>query len=108
MWAAIAWRVVVAPAQIEAATRTMFSGRTLVAALAVELSFTSVLSYVVFSCINGTGHPPNKLADMAIGVAIMVGGVDLAAIFGVVCLVSKVITGAVAGIAFLTFGSAGR
>ena len=37
-----------------------------------------------------------------------VGGLDLVALFGVVCLVSHVITGALAGVAYLTFGSAGR
>ena len=37
-----------------------------------------------------------------------VGGLDLVALFGVVCLVSHVISGALAGVAYLTFGSAGR
>jgi aquaporin Z len=108
MWAAIAWRIVVAPDRIEAATVMMLNGRTLVAALAAELSFTFVLSYVVFSCVNSAGYPPNKLANLAIGIAVLVGGVDLAALFGVVFLVSQVITGALAGIAFLAFGSAAR
>jgi aquaporin Z len=104
MWAAIAWRVIVSPARIEAATAMMLSGRTLVAALAAELSFTFVLSYVVFRCIDNTGHPPNTLVDFAIGVSVVVGNVDLTALFGVVSLVSQIITGALAGVAFLTFG----
>jgi aquaporin Z len=108
MWAAIAWRVVVSPARIEAATAMMLSGRTLVAALAAQLSFTFVLSYVVFRCLDDTDHPPNTLADFAIGVAVVVGGVDLAALFGVVCLVSQIVAGALAGVAFLTVGQAGR
>ena len=108
LWAAIAWRVVVGPAGLEAANVMMLSPRTLVAALAAELAFTFVLSYVVLSFVSGTGHTPNKLADFAIGIAVLVGCVDLAALFGVECLVSQVIAGALAGIAFLGFGSAGR
>jgi len=108
LWAAIVWRVLVAPARMEAAIMMMLSGRTLVAALAAELSFTFILSCVVFSCMNGNGYPPNRLMDWAIGVGVVAGGVDLAALFGGVYLVSQVIAGALAGIAFLTFGSVGR
>ena len=108
MWAAIAWGVVVGPARLEAANVTMLSPRTLVAALAAELAFTFVLSYVVLSFVSGTDHTPNKLAHFAVGIAVLVGGLDLTALFGAEFLVSQVIAGALAGIAFLGFGSAGR
>ena len=108
VWAAIAWGLVVGPARMEAANVMMLSPRTLVAALAAELAFTFVLSYVVLSFVSGTGHTPNKLAYFAIGIAVLLGGLDIAALFGDEFLVSQVIAGALAGIAFLGFGSAGR
>lgn len=108
VWAAIAWRVVVGPAGLDAANVMVLTPRTLVVALAAQLAFTFVLSYVVLSCVSGTGYTSNKLADFAIGIAVLVGGVDLAALFGVECLVSQIIAGALAGIALLGFGSAGR
>jgi aquaporin Z len=106
--AAIVCRVLVAPDQMQTATMTMMGGRTLVAALAAELSFAFILSWVVFRCISGQGLPSNKLAHWAIGIAVVAGAVDLAAVLGDVYLVSQVIVGAVAGIAFLAFGSADR
>jgi aquaporin Z len=106
--AAMVCRVFVGPAQLETATMTMLSGRTLVAALAAELSFTFILSCVVFRCLSSDGFPSNKLVHLAIGIAVVAGAVDLAALFGGVYLVSQVIAGALAGIAFLGFGSAGR
>ena len=105
LWAAIALRVVVGPAGIEAATVMMLSSRTLAAALVAELAFTFVLSYVVLS---SSGNAPNRLVDYAVGVAVLVAGVDIAAVFGVECLVSQVIAGALAGIACLAFGWTGR
>jgi aquaporin Z len=108
VWAAIAWRIVVGPAGLDAANVMMLSPRSLVAALAAQLAVTFVLSYVVLSCVDGTGHARNRLADFAIGIAVLVAGVDLAALFGVECLVSQAIAGALAGITFLGFGSAGR
>lgn len=106
--AAMLCRVLVGPAQLETATMTMLSGRTLVAALAAELSFTFILSCVVFRCLSSDGFPSNKLVHLAIGIAVVAGAVDLAALFGGVYLVSQVIAGALAGIAFLGFGSVGR
>jgi aquaporin Z len=108
MCAAIVCRVLVAPAQMEMATMTMLSGRTLIAALAAELSFTFILGCVVFRCLSRDGYPSNTLANLAVGIAVLAGGVDLAALVGDVYLVSQVIAGALAGIAFLGFGSAGR
>lgn len=108
VWAAIAWRVVVGPAGLESANVKMLTPRTLVAALVAQLAFTFVLSYVVLSCADGTGYTPNKLVAFAIGIAVLLGGVDVAALFGVECLVSQIIAGALAGIAFLGFGSAAR
>lgn len=104
--AAIVCRVLVGPARMEIAT--LLSGRTLIAALAAELSFAFILGCVVFRCVSGDGYPSNKLADLAIGIAVVAGAVDLAALFGDVYLVSQVIAGALAGIAFLAFGSADR
>jgi aquaporin Z len=106
VWAAIAWRVVLAPDEFEAAM--MLSGRMLVVALAAELAFTFVLSYVVFAGITGQRQPPNMMANLAIGVAVLIGCVDLAALFGALFLVSQVITGALACLAILTFGSVVR
>ena len=105
LWAGIALREVVGPAGIETAMVMMLSPRTLVAALAAELAFTLVLSYVVLS---SSGNAPNRLVDIAIGVAALVAGVGIAAVFGVEFLVSQVIAGALAGIACLAFGWADR
>jgi aquaporin Z len=106
--AAIAWHVIVGPVQMEAATVLMVDGRTLVAAVAAQLSFTFVLIRVVLSVVGPAGNPSNTLSDFAVGVAVMAGAVDIAALFGGVYLVSQVIAGALAAITFLTFGTAGR
>jgi aquaporin Z len=106
--AAIAWRPIVGSGQSESVTEMMLSGRALVGAFGAELLFTFVLGYVVFSCVAPPRDAPNTLWHLAICVAVVVGTVDLAAMFGGVFLVSQVIAGAFTGIAFLVFGSAAR
>ena len=86
----------------------MLSGRALVAVFAAELLFTFVLGYVVFSCVEPAKDAPKTVWDLAVGVGLVAGTVDFAALFGAVFLVSQVIAGAFTGIAFLTFGSAAR
>jgi len=86
----------------------MLSGRALVAAFGAELLFALVLAYVVFSCIESPRDAPNTVWHLAIGIAVVAGTVDFAALFGGVYLVSQVIAGAFTGIAFLTFGSAAQ
>jgi hypothetical protein len=63
---------------------------------------------VVFSCIESLRDAPNTVWHLAIGIAVVAGTVDFAALFGGVYLVSQVIAGAFTGIAFLTFGSAAQ
>jgi aquaporin Z len=104
--AAIATRLVIGTGQSETVTEMMLSGRILVAASGAELLFAFVLAYVVFSCSESPRDAPNRLRHFAIGVAVVAGTVDFAALFGGVYLVSQVIAGAFTGIAFLTFGSA--
>jgi len=106
--AAIAWRLIVGSGQSESVTEMMLSGRALVGAFGAELLFTFVLGYVVFSCVAPPRDAPNTLWDLVICVAVVVGTVDFAALFGGVFLVSQVIAGAFTGIAFLVFGSAAR
>ena len=106
--AALTWRIADAEGQAETGIAMMLGGRTLLAALAAQLLFTLAVAYVVFSCTGFGEQSSNALSGLAIGVAVLAGGVDLAAVFGGVYLVSQVIAGAFAGIAFLTFGSAAR
>jgi aquaporin Z len=106
--AAITTRLVVGSGQSEAVMEMMLSGRALLAALGAELLFVFVLAYVVFSCIESPRDAPNTLWRFAIGIAVVAGTVDFAALFGSVSLVSQMIAGAFTGIAFLTFGSAAR
>jgi hypothetical protein len=63
---------------------------------------------VVFSGIESPRDAPNTVWHLAIGIAVVAGTVDFAALFGGVYLVSQVIAGAFTGIAFLTFGSAAQ
>jgi aquaporin Z len=106
--AAIATRLIIGSGQSESVTQMMLSGRALVAAFGAELLFTFVLAYVVFSCAEPAGGAPDTVWHLAIGVALVAGTVDFAALFGSVFLISQVIAGAFTGIAFLTFGSAAR
>jgi aquaporin Z len=106
--AVLAWHVIVDPQRIAAASAITLSGRPLMAALAAEALFTLVLSYVVFSCATAGRKPSNPLSDFAVGVAVIAGAVDVGALLGDVFMVSQIIAGATAGIAFLTFGSADR
>jgi aquaporin Z len=106
--AAIATRLVVGSGQSEAVMEMMLSGRALVAAFGAELLFAFVLAYVVFSCVEPARDAPNTVWHSAIGIAVVAGTVDFAALFGGVYLVSQLIAGAFTGIAFLTFGSAAR
>ncbi|HZN84447.1 MAG TPA: aquaporin [Mycobacterium sp.] len=99
--AVITTRLVVGSGQSEAVMEMMLSGRALFAALGAELLF-------VFSCIESPRAAPNTLWHFAIGVAVVAGTVDFAALFGSVSMVNQVIAGAFTGIAFLTFGSAAR
>jgi aquaporin Z len=105
--AAIATRLVVGSGQSEA-VEMMLSGRALVAAFAAELLFAFVLAYVVFSCVESPRNAPDTVWHLAIGVAVVAGTVDFAALFGGGYLVSQLIACAFTGIAFLTFGSAAR
>lgn len=106
--AAIATRLVVGSGQSEAVMETMLSGRALVAAFAAELLFAFVLAYVVFSCVESPRDAPNTVWHLAIGIAVVAGTVDFAALFGGAYLVSQMIAGAFTAVAFLTFGSAAR
>jgi aquaporin Z len=106
--AAIAWPLIVGSGQAEAIAEMMLSGRTLVGAFGAELLFTFVLGYVVFSCAASPRDVPNTVWQLAVGIAVVAGTVDFAALFGGVFLVSQMIAGAFTGIAFLTFGSAAR
>jgi aquaporin Z len=104
--AAIATRLVVGSVQSEAVLAMMLSGRALVAAFGAALLFVFVLAYVVFGCTQSRRVESNIVWHLAIGVAVVAGTVDFAALFGAVYLVSQVIVGAFTGIAFLAFGSA--
>lgn len=106
--AAIATRLIVGSGESEAVMQLMLSGRVLVAAFGAELLFTFVLAYIVFSCMESATNAPNTVWHLAIGVALVAGTVDFAALFGAVFLVSQIVAGAFTGIAFLTFGSASR
>jgi aquaporin Z len=106
--AAIATRLAVGAGQSGAVMELMLSGRALVAAFAAELLFAFVLAYVVFSCVEPRRYAPNSLWHLAVGIALVAGTVDFAALFGGVYVVSQLIAGAFTAIAFLTFGSAGR
>jgi aquaporin Z len=106
--AAIATRLVVGSGQSEAVLEVMLGGRVLVAAFGAELLFAFVLAYVVFSCVESPRDGPNTVWHLAIGIAVVAGTVDFAALFGAVFLVSQIFAGAFTGIAFLAFGSAGR
>ena len=106
--AAITTRLVVGSGQSEAVMEMMLSGRALVAAFGAELLFAFVLAYVVFSCVEPARDAPDTVWHSAIGIAVVAGTVDFAALFGGVYLVSQVIAGAFTGIAFLTFGSAAQ
>jgi aquaporin Z len=104
--AAIATRLIVGAGQSGPVMELMLGGRVLVAAFAAELLFAFVLAYVVFSCVESRRCAPNSLWHLAVGIAVVAGTVDLAALFGGGYLVSQLITGAFTAIAFLTFGSA--
>jgi aquaporin Z len=106
--AVIATRLIVGTGQSDAVMEMMLGGRVLVAAFGAELLFAFVLAYVAFSCAESTRHTPNTMWHLIIGIAVVAGAVDFAALFGGEYLVSQVIAGAFTGIAFLTFGSAGR
>jgi aquaporin Z len=106
--AAIAIRHTVGAGQSEAVTEMMVSGRTLVASFGAELLFAFVLAYVVFSCFDSPRRAPGSVWHFAIGVAVLAGAVDFAALFGGVYLVSQVIAGVFTAIAFLTFGATAR
>jgi len=106
--AAIATRLIVGSGQSEAVMEMMLSGRVLVAAFTAELLFAFVLAYVVYSCVEPRRDAPNSVWHLAVGIAVVAGTVDFAALFGGEYLVSQVIAGAFTGIAFLTFGSAAR
>jgi aquaporin Z len=105
--AALSWHVIVGPGRMETATSMMLGGRILIAALAAELLLTFALSCVVLSCVMAGRDVSNLVSDLAIGVAVTAGAVDVGAVLGGVYMVSQVIVGAIAAIAFLTFGSAG-
>ena len=106
--AAIATRLTVGPGQSEAATDMMLGGRVLMLAFGAELLFAFALAYVVFSCVEPREMRPNSVWHLIIGIAVVVGSVDFAALFGGVYLISQVIAGAFTAIAFVTFGSAAR
>ncbi len=106
--AAIATRLVVGSGQSEAVMEMMLSGHALVAAFGAELLFAFVLAYVVFGGVESARDAPITVWHLTIGIAVVAGAVDFAALFGAVYLVSQVIAGAFTGIAFLTFGSAAR
>jgi aquaporin Z len=106
--AAIATRLVAGSVQSEAVLAMMLSGRALVAAFGAALLFVFVLAYVVFGCAQSRRVDPNIVWHLAVGVTVVAGTVDFAALFGGVYLVSQIIVGAFTGIAFLTFGSAAR
>jgi aquaporin Z len=104
--AAIATRLAVGTGQSAATMELVLSGRPLVAAFAAELLFAFVLAYVVFSCVESRRCAPKSLWHLAVGIAVVAGTVDFAALFGGVYVVSQLIAGAFTAIAFLTFGSA--
>jgi aquaporin Z len=104
--AAIATRLIVGSGQSASVMQMMLGGRVLVAAFGAELLLTFILGYVVFSCVEPASDAPNTVWELALGVALVAGTVDFAALFGAVFLVSQVVAGAFTGIAFLTFGSA--
>jgi len=106
--AAVATRLIVGSSQSETVMDMLLSGHALVAALGAELLFVFVLAYVVFSRGERPRDTPNTVWHLAIGVAVMTGTMDFAALVGGVYLVGQVIAGAFTGIAFLTFGSAAR
>jgi hypothetical protein len=101
--AAIATRLTVGAVQFD-----VLSGRTLVSAFAAELLFAFVLAYVAFSCVEPRRYVPNSLWHLAVGVAVVAGAVDFAALFGGAYLMSQLVVGAFTAFAFLTFGSVER
>ena len=106
--AAASWPVIVGSGRMAVVTSGMLGGRILMAALAAQLLFTVVLGHVRFSCVASGRDLPNLMSHLAIGLAVIAGAVDVGAVLGSVYIVSQVIVGAVAGIAFLAFGSASQ
>ncbi|MFG1934999.1 aquaporin [Mycobacterium sp. NPDC048908] len=107
-FAAIASKLVVGADQSQAVTEMMLGGRVLMLAFGAELLLSLVLAYVLFSCVEPRHLAPNSVWHLTIGVAVIGGSVDFAALFGGVNLVSQVIAGAFTAIAFLVGGSAAR
>jgi hypothetical protein len=110
LWAAIAWHVLVGPVQRQATAALLLGAPTLVVAVAAHLSFAFVLSRLVLSVVGTAINRSNRLFDLALGdgVAVLVGTVDIAGLFGGAYLISQVIAGAFAAVTFLMFGSTGR
>jgi aquaporin Z len=124
---AVVVREIVHPAQIATATTMMLSGHILAIAFLAEVLFTFVLSYVVLDVAANRSDPPDSVSDLAIGVTVIAGAFALAAVsdgafdpavpIGAVLtgmfawstvslfLVTQIIAGATAGVAFLTLGS---
>ena len=105
--AVLVWHVIIDPRRMAAVTATTLTGRPLLAAFVAAALFTMVLSYVVFSCGSDGPRPSNLMSDLAVGVGVIAAAVDVGACLGDVFLVSQIIAGAIAALAFLTFGSTG-
>jgi len=105
--AVLVWHVIINPRRMAAVTATTLTGRPLLAAFAAAALFSLVLSYVVFSCASDDPRTSNLMPDLAVAVGVTAAAVDVGACLGDVYLVSQIIAGAIAALAFLTCGSTG-
>ncbi|HWF29232.1 MAG TPA: aquaporin [Mycobacterium sp.] len=80
--AATVVRGIIDPTRVATTATTTLSGRTLVAAFAVELLFTFALCYVVLNVTTSKHHPDNSFYGLAIGFTVLAGAFAVGSISG--------------------------
>jgi aquaporin Z len=80
--AAVVVRTVVDPTRMATSAAMTLTGRTLLAAFAVELLFTFALCYVVLNVATSKHHPDNSFYGLAIGFTVVAGALAVGAISG--------------------------
>lgn len=92
---AVIGRWAVDPAEV---TAVSFSGRHLVAALAVEGLFTFALAYVVLNVATSSDHEANSFYGLAIGFTVLAGAVSVGGVSGGAFNPAVAVAGSVAGL----------
>lgn len=92
---ALAARWIVDPGKTSALS---FSGRSLGAALLVEVLFTFALAYVILNVATSKSHPDNSFYGLAIGFTVMAGAVAVGGISGGAFNPAVAVGGAVMGL----------